>query len=249
LGKRIIVQRRGRGTPTFRAATHKRVAPASYPPLSENQRTSMVKGIVQKIVHEPGRGAPLGLIKTESGDEFYTVIPEGVAVGQEISLGKAAPIEIGNVILLGSIPEGTVVCNIECAPSDGGKIARSSGAYASVVAHTPEGTVLKLPSGKTTSLGDLCRATIGVVAGAGRVDKPFLKAGQRYHLMAARGRFFPRVKGVAMIAAYHPFGGGRHKHPGKPTVVARGAPPGRKVGSIAARRTGWGARKRREERA
>jgi len=248
LGKRIVVQRRGRGTSTFRSSTHKRVAPAVYPNLSENQLTSMVKGVLQKIVHEPGRGAPLGLIKTESGDEFYTVIPEGVSVGQEISLGKTASIEIGNIIPLGNIPEGTLVCNIEFSPSDGGKIARSSGAYASIIAHTPEGTVLRLPSGKTASIRDLCRATIGVVAGAGRVDKPFLKAGSHYHLMVARGRTYPRVKGEAMIAAYHPFGGGRHKHPGKSKTVARGAPPGRKVGSIAARRTGWGARQRRAEK-
>jgi len=244
LGKRIIVQRRGRGTSTFRAATHKRIAPARYPPLASAERISTVRGAVKEIVHEPGRGTPLGLIRLKTGGEFYTVIPEGLDIGQEIFLGVAAPVDIGNVIPLGSIPEGTLICNIECAPSDGGKIARSSGAYATVVAHTPEGTIIKLPSGKTTCFSDLCRATIGVIAGSGRIEKPFLKAGERYHLMVAKGRTYPRVKGVAMIAAYHPFGGGRHKHPGKPATVARGAPPGRKVGSIAARRMGRGMKKR-----
>jgi len=244
MGKRISVQRRGRGTPTFRAATHKRVAPACYPPLSDAEQASKIRGLVKDILHEPGRGAPIGQIKLDTGEEFYTVIPEGISAGQEINLGSAAPIEIGNILPLGSIPEGTLVCNIECTPSDGGKMARSSGAYAAVVAHTPEGTVLKLPSGKTTCLSNLSRATIGVVAGAGRVEKPFLKAGEKYHLMVARGRVYPRVRGVAMLAAYHPFGGGRHKHPGKPTTVARGAPPGRKVGLIAARHAGRGARKR-----
>jgi len=36
----------------------------------------------------------------------------------------------------------------------------------------------------------------------------------------------------------HPFGGGNHQHIGKPSTVSRYAPPGRKVGLIAARRTG-----------
>lgn len=244
MGKRILVQRRGRGAPTFRAATHKRIAPARYPPHASAEQISTVKGLVKGIMHEPGRGTPLGLIRLETGGEFYNVVPEGVAVGQEISLGAAAHIDIGNVIPLGNIPEGTLVCNIECAPSDGGKLARSSGAYATIVAHTPEGTIIKLPSGRKTCFSDLCRATIGVIAGAGRIEKPFLKAGEKWHLMVAKGRTYPRVGGVAMISAYHPHGGGRHKHPSKPTTVARGAPPGRKVGLIAARRTGRGIKKR-----
>jgi len=36
----------------------------------------------------------------------------------------------------------------------------------------------------------------------------------------------------------HPFGGGNHQHVGKCTTVGREAPAGRKVGLIAARRTG-----------
>lgn len=244
MGKRILVQRRGRGTPTFRAATHKRVAQARYPFF---ERGSAFKGVVKEILHEPGRGAPLGLVKLEDGDGFYTVLPEGVFSGQEVFIGAAAPIEIGNMIPLGSVPEGTIICNIERAPGDGGKIARSSGAYATVVAHRPEGTIVKLPSRKTTAFSDLCRATVGVIAGAGRTEKPFLKAGEKHHLMVAKGRTYPKVKGVVMISAYHPFGGGRHKHPGKPTTVKRGAPPGRKVGLIAARQAGRGGKKRKSE--
>jgi large subunit ribosomal protein L2 len=72
-----------------------------------------------------------------------------------------------------------MVCNIELRPGDGGKIAKSSGAYAMVVTHTGQGTIIKLPSGKTKYISDdRCRATIGVVSGAGRTEKPFLKAGQ-----------------------------------------------------------------------
>ena len=83
-----------------------------------------------------------------------------------------------------------------------------------------------------------CRATIGIIAGGGRVDRPFLKAGKKYHKMKTRAAKYPRVRGVAMNVIDHPFGGGNMQHPGRPTTVSRRAPPGRKVGQIAARRTG-----------
>ncbi len=244
MGKRIRVQRRGRGSSTFRAATHKRVAPVQYPPSSKEEREGSVQGQIIEILHDPGRGSPLASIKLETGETYYSVVPEGVYEGQQTQIGDKSSVEIGNVLPLGKIPEGNMVCNVELSPGDGGKLVRSSGSYATVVAHTPDGTILKLPSGKTRHVNDLCRATIGVVSGAGRVEKPFLKAGPKAHLMKAKGRVYPRTRGIAMIAASHPYGsskrGGR-----KVTTVSRRAPPGKKVGLIAARSAG---RKRRRKR-
>jgi len=237
MGKRILVQRRGRGSPTFRASTHKRIAPARYPPL-DGGWSGILKGLVRALLHDPGRGTPLALVELEDGREFYIPAVEGVYEGQIIEFGPGASNVIGNIAPLGSIPEGTLVCNVELRPGDGGKLARSSGAYAMVIAHTHEGTMVKLPSGRTKLLKDACRATIGVVAGGGRIEKPFLKAGKKFYWMRAKGHKYPRVRGVAMNACSHPFGGGRHQHPGKPTTVSRHAPPGRKVGHIAARMTG-----------
>ncbi len=141
------------------------------------------------------------------------------------------------------MPEGTMICNIELRHGDGGTMARSSGSFATVVSHTPIGTELRMPSGKSIHVNDNCRAMIGVVAGAGRTEKPFMKAGPRWFLQRARGRKWPVVKGQAMIAASHPHGGGRHKHAGKPTTVGRWTSPGRKVGNIAARQTGRAKRR------
>lgn len=244
MGKRIRVQRRGRGTSTFRAATHKRVAPVRYPPVSKEEREGAIQGQVVGFFHEPGRGSPLASVKLETGETYYTVVPEGVYEGQPIQIGSKAVIDTGSVVPLGSIPEGNMVCNIELSPGDGGKIARSSGSYATVVAHTPEGTMIKLPSGKTRYFNDLCRATIGVVSGAGRVDKPFLKAGARFHLMRAKGHMYPRTRGVAMVAAAHPYGSSK-RGARKVTTVSRHAPPGRKVGLIAARSAGRKRKKRK----
>jgi len=71
-----------------------------------------------------------------------------------------------------------------------------------------------------------------------------MKAGERYHLMKTKSQKYPITKGGRMISALHPYGGGRHKHAGKPVTVSRDAPPGRKVGLIAARQTGRSKRRK-----
>lgn len=237
MGKRIRVQRRGRGSKTFQASTHKRVAPAKYPNPPKEKRESVVKGQVLKLLHDPGRGSPLAHIELEGNETFYSVVPEGVSEGQIVELGAEASVKAGNIKPLGKIPEGTAVCSVELSPGDGGRLARSSGSYATVVSHTPEGTMLKLPSGKVRYVNDLCLATIGVVSGAGRTEKPFVKAGVKFHMMRAKGHKYPRTRGRAMIAAVHPFGSGR-RGGRKVTTVSRHAPPGKKVGLIAARAPG-----------
>jgi len=239
MGKRIRVQRRGRGGSTFRAATHKRVAPAQYPLITTAKETfeTAVKGIVEELAHDPGRGSPLALIRFDNGGKCYTVVPEGTYIGQQIQMGGKAQIEVGNILPVGKVPEGTIVCNIELRPGDGGKIAKSSGASAMVVAHTAQGTMIKLPSGKTRYIDDSCRATVGVISGAGRTEKPFLKSGAKFHLMRARGRKYPRTRGRAMVAAVHPYGSSK-RSARKGTTTSHGAPPGQKVGLIAARGAG-----------
>jgi large subunit ribosomal protein L2 len=247
MGKRIRVQRRGRGGSTYRASTHKRVAPAKYPvkiTLQESVEAS-INGVIEALVHDPGRGAPLAFVRFENGETCYTITSEGVYEGQQISLGGKAPAEVGNIIPLGKIPEGTLVCDLELRPGDGGKMARSSGAYATVVGHTPQGTMIKLPSGRTRYINDRCMATVGVVAGGGRTEKPFLKAGEKFHLMKAKGHKYPRTRGRAMVSAVHPYGSSK-RSARKGTTVSHGAPPGQKVGLIAAR--GAGQKKKRRTR-
>jgi large subunit ribosomal protein L2 len=245
LGKRIRVQRRGRGSSTFTASTHKRVAPVQYPSMSNEKQKGVVQGEITSIVHDPGRGAPMAAIKLENGEIYYSVVQEGVYEGQPTQIGDEASVDIGNVLPLGKVPEGTMVCNVELSPGDGGKMVRSSGTYATVIGHAPDGTILKLPSGKTKYVNDLCRATVGVIAGAGRTEKPFLKAGSKHHLMKAKGHMYPRTRGIAMVAASHPYGSSK-KGGRKVTTVSRNAPPGKKVGLIAARSAGSRRKRRRD---
>jgi large subunit ribosomal protein L2 len=239
MGKRIRVQRRGRGGSTFRASTHKRVAPAKYPSaigLRDNFEGA-INGVIEELVHDPGRGAPLALIRFENGETCYTLVPEGVYVGERIQMGGRAPVDVGNILPLGKVPEGTIICNVELRPGDGGKLSRSSGSYATVVSHTAQGTLVKLPSRKTKYIADHCRATIGIVSASGRTEKPFLKAGAKFHLMRARGRKYPRTSGRKMVAAVHPYGSSK-RSARKATTTSHGAPPGQKVGLIAARGAG-----------
>jgi large subunit ribosomal protein L2 len=243
MGKRIRVQRRGRGGQNFRASTHKRVAPAKYPPIAPKESFEIeLIGVIVDLVHDPGRGSPLSLVEFEDGTLMYSITPESVYIGQEIIYGGKAPAEIGNIIPLGKMPEGTLVCDLELRPGDGGKMARSSGAYATVVGHTPQGTMIRLPSGRTRYVNDYCLATVGVISASGRIEKPFLKAGEKFHLMKAKGHKYPRTSGRKMVPAVHPYGSSK-KSARRTTTTSHGAPPGQKVGLIAAR--GPGQKKKR----
>jgi len=235
MGKRIRAQRLGRGSPTFKAA--KRKFKLYYPSNLINSK-KLVTGIVRDLCHDRGRGAPVAIIETEFGETFAIAAVQGMYIGQKILMGENVPIENANILPLEKIPEGTIVSSIELNPGDGGKIAKSSGAYAIVVGKKEDKVFLRLPSKKVIGVPSKSLAIIGVVAGGGRIEKPFLKAGKKYHWMKAKGRPYPRVRGVAMAAALHPFGGGSHKRPGGPTSVKRTAPPGQKVGLIAPKRTG-----------
>lgn len=229
MGKRIISQRRGRGSPTYRSPSHKGKGDVQHP--GED-----VSGIVADLIHDPARSAPVGVVEFEDGDVRNVLIPEGVSVGDSIEVGISAPVEPGNTLPLREIPEGVPIYNIETQPGDGGKLARSSGTYAFVVTHNRGSTRIRLPSKKFKDLNPDCRATIGVVAGGGRTEQEFRKAGQVHHKARAEGKLYPRTSAVAMNAVDHPFGGSTK--PGKPKTVSRDASPGSKVGSIAASRSG-----------
>ena len=141
---------------------------------------------------------------------------------------------------LGAMPEGMIVSNVEEKMGDGGKLGRTSGAYITLVSHNLDNNTskIKLPSGQKKTFSSRNRALIGIIAGGGRTDKPMLKAGNAYHKYKAKRNCWPKVRGVAMNPVEHPHGGGNHQHIGKPSTVRRNCPPGRKVGLIAARRTG-----------
>ena len=234
MGKRIISQNRGKGTPTYRAPSHKYKAEIKH--LKFKDETVVAK--VVDIQHDSARNGPVALVQLPDGSKEYILAVEGIGTGDVVYAGEDVEIASGNTTYLKNIPEGTPVCNIESQPGDGGKFIRASGTFGFIVSREEDKVLVQMPSGKLKWFHPMCKATIGVVAGGGRTDKPFVKAGKKYHKMKSKAAKWPRVRGVAMNAVDHPFGGGKHQHVGKPKTVSRNAPPGRKVGSIGARRTG-----------
>jgi large subunit ribosomal protein L2 len=234
MGKRLIQQRRGRTQSKYNAPSHRFKGKVKYAQSNEKN-----EGTVLDIIHDPGRTAPLASIRLNDNSKILTLAPEGIKIGDKIKFTEnKGEIGIGNVLPVGKIPEGAPIYNIELSPGDGGKLVRAGGGNATVVSHDKKKTVVQLPSGQFKTIDSGCRATIGIIAGGGRKDKPFLKAGKKHIAFKKRGKQYPIVRGVAMNSVSHPHGGGGHQHVGKPYTVKRGASPGRKVGSIAAKRTG-----------
>ncbi|MHA2000940.1 MAG: 50S ribosomal protein L2 [Promethearchaeota archaeon] len=236
MGRRILVQRRGKGTQNFRSPKHKKRGAVKYiTPIADD---TVITGKVIDFIHEGGRGTPLAMMEYDNGTRKLWLPPEGIFIGDSFQIGRKTEIAIGNTMCLINIPEGTLVYNLELALGDGGKICRAGGTTATVVTRNPKGVTVLFPSGKRKIFNPNCRATIGVVAGGGRTTKPILKAGNMHHLMKTKATNWPRITSSGMNACSHPFGGGRKKMSGRPTTTSRNAPPGRKVGMIAARQSG-----------
>ena len=177
MGKRIRVQRLGRGSPTFKKPDHRRKASkTAYPPVSE----TLLRAQVTDIFHDVGRTYPVAEITMEDGRKFYIPAAEGILLNDWVEIGPGASLAVGNIVPLGDLDEGVPVFNIEGVPGDGGKYVRSAGAYAVVQTKSAGRVYVKLPSGKVKVFDARCRATVGNVAGGGRHDKPFVKAGKKH---------------------------------------------------------------------
>jgi len=244
MGRVIRAQRKGPGG-IFKAHTTGRKGAAKLRPLDFAERQGYIRGLVKEIVHDPGRGAPLAKVQFRDPYKYRQltqtfIATEGMYTGQFLFCGKKANLQVGNVLPLSSMPEGTLVCNVEEFPGDRGALARASGDYATVIQHNHDDgkTRLKLPSGSKKVVLSSCRATVGIVAGGGRTDKPLLKAGRAYHKYRVKRNSWPKTRGVAMNPVDHPHGGGNHQHIGHASTVSRESSAGQKVGLIAARRTG-----------
>lgn len=244
MGKRLKQQRRGSNErylfPSRRSKVNLR-----YRNYDDVEQTGVLDAEVLSFVDDPGHDALLMKVVYDNGETGFLLAPEGISIGDKIQIGAQGKLVRGSVLPLYRIPDGAYIFNLERNPGDGGKFVRAPGSYANIVAKEGKQVYVKLPSRKTLILSNECRAQLGVVSGGGRLEKPMLKAGNAHYKYKARHRIWPKVRGVHMAAYNHPHGGKQH-HVGKPTTVSRGAPPGSKVGHIAARSTGRRKGKRME---
>jgi len=232
MGKNLIQQKQGKGSSRYRAPSHRYVGKITFP----TEKNAVVT--VKDIIHCPGHSAPLAQIVFNENKSFLIPAVDSLAVSSLVEISETAPLKQGNILPLKNIPEGTNVCAIEKMPGSGPTLCRSSGSFAQIIAKTPNKVTVILPSKKQATLSSECRAVIGIVAGAGKKEKPWVKAGKKAMAMKAKNKLYPHTHGVAMNACNHPFGSGRGRHIGKAGSPPRFASPGRKVGLIHARRTG-----------
>lgn len=168
-----------------------------------------IEGVVKTIEYDPNRTANIALVFYRDGEKRYIIAPNGIQPGQKILSGENATPEIGNALFLKDIPLGTLIHNIEMRPGQGGKLARSAGSYAQLVARDGRYATIKMPSGETRLILVSCMATIGTVSNADHDKESHGKAG-RVRWLGRR----PRVRGVAMNPVDHPMGGGEGRASG-----------------------------------
>merc|ERR1712224_580932 len=161
---RVIKALRKTAASVFTCHRSHRKGSAKLRSLDYVERHGYIKGTVKEIIHDPGRDTPLALVCFRH-PLFYKhqttllIAVEGIYSGQFIYAGRKAKLNIGNILPLGKMPEGTIVCNIEQLAGDRGCLVRASGSYAIIVAQNGEnGTSrLKLPSGIKKVVDSKCR--------------------------------------------------------------------------------------------
>ena len=175
-----------------------------------------IPATVATIEYDPNRSAYIALLNYADGEKRYILAPLGLTVGQVVMSGDQAEIKVGNAMPMTAMPVGTVVHNIEMQPGSGGKMARSAGNSARLVAKEGTHATLKLPSGEMRMVSIKCRATIGEV---GNTDHELVKIGKA-GINRHKG-IRPTVRGSVMNPVDHPHGGGESKAPiGRPSPMS-----------------------------
>lgn len=188
-----------------------------YRRIDFKRRKDGVPGTVQGIEYDPNRSCHIALIQYEDGEKRYILAPEGLRVGEILESGTSVEPKVGNTMPLANIPQGLNVHNVELNAGQGGKLARSAGVSARLMARGANWAVLVMPSGEMREVRIECRATIGELGNADHQNLRWGKAGRMRH----RGRR-PHVRGTAMNPVAHPLGGGEGRsgggrHPCSPT--------------------------------
>lgn len=197
MGKRIIQQRRGRGTNTYKAKKTSFIYRLKYPKNIEGE------GIVQKLINSSAHTAPLAKIKYKEGI-FYIPAFQNMIESQKIIFNKE--IKEGNILELKDIPVKTKIYCVESRPGDGGVFIKTAGSSGFVSRVVGEEIFVLMPSKKEKKFNKKCRAVIGTISGAGRLEKPVIKAGKMFYIKRAKNKLYPRTSALKMNVIDHPFG-------------------------------------------
>ncbi len=195
----------GHVTCRHRGAGHKRF----YRIVDFKRDKENIAANVASIEYDPNRSAHIALLHYMDGEKRYILAPQGLKRGGVVSTGDEAPFEVGCCMKLKFMPLGSFIHNIELVPGRGGKLVRSAGLSAQLMAKSGGYVTVKMPSGEIRMINEDCRATFGVLSNAEWNLRVEGKAGRR-RWMGIR----PTVRGTAMNPVDHPHGGGEGKHNG-----------------------------------
>lgn len=160
------------------------------------------------IEYDPNRSSNIALIQYEDGEKAYILAPVGLTAGDKVISGPNSDIKAGNCLPIENIPVGTMIHNVELRPGQGGKLVRSAGQEAQLMAKEGRYAHLRLPSGEMRLILVKCRATIGTVGNTDHENIKLGKAGKSRHLGIR-----PTVRGSVMNPNDHPHGGGEGRAP------------------------------------
>lgn len=177
-----------------------------------------ISATVVGIEYDPNRSAYIALLSYKDGEKRYIIAPQGLKKGDLVASSDNPPYDVGCCMRLKYMPIGSIIHNIELYPDKGGKIVRSAGLFAQLMARSDGYATLRLPSGETRLINEDCRATFGAVSNAEHNLRIEGKAGRK-RWKGIR----PTVRGIAMNPVDHPHGGGEGRgkgnHPMTPWAV------------------------------
>ena len=179
-----------------------------YRIIDFKRRKDNVEATVIGIEYDPNRSANIALIQYEDGEKAYILAPQGLTDGDKVISGENVDIKTGNSMPINSIPVGTLIHNIELNPGQGGKLVRTAGQSAQLMAKEGKYATLRLPSGEMRKVLANCRATIGVIGNSDHENVKIGKAGRKRHM-----GWRPEVRGSVMNPVDHPHGGGEGRAP------------------------------------
>ncbi len=179
-----------------------------YRKIDFKRKKDDITATVVGIEYDPNRTSNIALIKYEDGELRYILAPVGLKDGDKVVSGPNSDIKIGNCLPIENIPVGTMIHNIELNPGQGGKLVRTAGGEAQLMAKEGTYAHIRLPSGEMRLVLARCRATIGTIGNAEHANIKLGKAGRKRH-MGIR----PTVRGSVMNPVDHPHGGGEGRAP------------------------------------
>ncbi|MDR4508861.1 MAG: 50S ribosomal protein L2 [Candidatus Brocadiaceae bacterium] len=180
-----------------------------YRIIDFKRRKDDIPAIVASVEYDPNRTVRIALLNYIDGEKRYILAPDKIEVGQRVASGDRVEPNVGNCMPIKNIPLGLELHNIELRIGQGGKLVRSAGSSAKLLAKEGGYAHIVLPSGEVRKVLDSCRATIGRLGNTDHMNLRLGKAGRKRW----QGRR-PHVRGVAQNPVSHPMGGGEGRSGG-----------------------------------